>query len=117
MPTDLANDPHWLDGVRHFNAGRWWEAHEAWEHPWAQARGTSRDFLQALILLAAALHKRWAHGSTAHRNLYKADAYLARLPGVYAGVDLTALRAEVWAALHDPVRRPQVVAAPEGPAD
>ncbi|GHF64459.1 hypothetical protein HNQ07_004636 [Deinococcus metalli] len=98
-------------GAELFGAGQWWEAHEAWEEPWARAQGQERDFLQALILLAAALHKRWHHGSTAHRNLYKADAYLARLPRVYAGVDLGALREDVWAALHDPARRPQVLPA------
>ncbi|THF85702.1 DUF309 domain-containing protein [Deinococcus sp. KSM4-11] len=117
MPGDLRSEPAaWAAfqaGAEFFNAGHWWEAHEAWETPWAQATGEDRHFLQALILLAAALHKRWRHGSHTHRNLYKADAYLARLPGVYAGVDLIALRAEVWAALHDPGRRPQVISQVE----
>ncbi|WP_309572384.1 DUF309 domain-containing protein [Deinococcus sp.] len=121
MSGDLRSQPEawaaFLAGAALFNAGQWWEAHEVWEVPWAQADGERRHFLQALILLAAALHKRWHHGSTTHRNLYKADAYLARLPGVYVGVDLSMLRAEMWAALHDPDLRPQVVSRPPDSAD
>ena len=79
MDADLFLDAGWQEGVRQFNAGQWWEAHEAWEGPWARAQGEERAFLQALILLAAALHKRWHHGSLSGRNLTKADAYLARL--------------------------------------
>ena len=89
-----------------FNAGKWWEAHEAWEAPWQRATGAERHFIQALILLAAALHKRWHHGSLTHRNYHKAERHLAQLPAVYGGVNLAQLRAEVWAALHDPAQRP-----------
>ena len=68
-----------------------------------------RAFLGALILLAAALHKRWHHGSPNHRNYHKAARYLDALPAHYGGVDLSRLRAEVWAALHDPALRPRVL--------
>lgn len=99
-------------GLRHgaelFGAGEWWEAHEAWEAEWLRAGGDERRFVQALILLAAALHKRWKMGSLTHRNFGKAQVYLDTLPGHYGGVDLVALRADVWAALHDPGLRPQL---------
>ncbi len=94
-------------GAALFARGEWWEAHEAWERPWLTARGDDRAFLQALILLAAALHKRWAHGSLTHRNYGKALRYLDALPGEYAGVDLARLRADVWDALQGP-SRPEV---------
>lgn len=100
--------PELQAGARLFNAGEWWEAHEAWEAVWARATGPERTFVQALILLAAALHKRWHHGSLAHRNFYKAERYLDLLPGEYGGVDLRALREEVRAALEEPGRRPQL---------
>ena len=34
-----------LEGARLFNAGAYWEAHEAWEIPWnaARARGDTRQ--------------------------------------------------------------------------
>ncbi|QFP76881.1 DUF309 domain-containing protein [Deinococcus sp. AJ005] len=95
-------------GAALFNLGQWWEAHEAWEELWLEATGQERAFLQALILLAAALHKRWHHGSLTGRNFHKAVKYLDALPDEYGGVDLVRLRAEVWEALHMPDVFPQV---------
>ena len=43
-------------GVEHFNAMRFWEAHEAWEELWLGAEGDLVDFYQGLIQLAAAYH-------------------------------------------------------------
>lgn len=100
--------PELQAGARLFNAGHWWEAHEAWEARWLLSHGDERAFLSALILLAAALHKRWAHGSLTHRNFDKADKYLLALPAHYGGVNLTNLRGEVWAALQQPDLRPQL---------
>lgn len=95
-------------GVTLFNAGHWWEAHEAWETLWLPARDEERAFYQALILLAAALHKRWHHGSLTHRNYHKARRYLQTLPDEYRGVNLRQLSADVWTGLHDPERRPRI---------
>ncbi|AWN24405.1 DUF309 domain-containing protein [Deinococcus irradiatisoli] len=100
--------PEWRAGARLFNAGQWWEAHEAWEERWKAAQGDERACLQALILLAASLHKRWAHGSLTHRNYDKAQKYLGALPARYGGIDLEALNGEVWAALHQAGLRPQL---------
>jgi uncharacterized protein len=46
----------YLHGIDLFNHGYYWEAHEAWEQAWHAAgrRGTTADFLKALIKLAAA---------------------------------------------------------------
>ena len=101
-------DPELRRGAALFNAGRWWDAHEAWEEVWRVSSGEQRAFVQALILLAAALHKRWDHGSLAHRNFYKAENYLDTLPGSYGGVDLRALRQAVWEALETEGMHPQL---------
>ena len=45
-----------LEGVSLFNAGQFWEAHEAWEARWLQSDGDEKRFLQGLIQLAAAYH-------------------------------------------------------------
>ncbi|GGK41589.1 hypothetical protein GCM10008955_39250 [Deinococcus malanensis] len=109
-PSTHGNQEAWTSGVALFNAGHWWEAHEAWEPLWLQAAGAERHFLQGVILLAAALHKRWVHGSLTHRNYHKALRHLEQLPPGYAartrGIDVARLRHEVWEALHDPARRP-----------
>ncbi len=102
-------------GAELFNAGHWWEAHEAWEAEWLRAAGPERQYIQALILLAAALHKRWAHGSLAHRNFFKAAKYLEALPADYGGTDLARLRREVWEALNQAGLRPQLLAPAEAP--
>jgi len=98
--------PELHEGARLFNDGRYWEAHEAWEDVWRTAAGQERAFVQALILLAAALHKRWEHGSLTARNYHKAVKYLSALPEVYDGVNLTALAHDVNRALSDRAFRP-----------
>ncbi len=40
-----------------FNAGRYFEAHEAWEEAWRVERGDVRLLLQGLIQIAAGCHK------------------------------------------------------------
>lgn len=101
-------EPDLIAGARLFNAGEWWEAHEAWEAVWMTATGERRMFVQALILLAAALHKRWKHGSLAGRNFIKAQVYLRRLPAEYGGVNLVQLEADVAAALEQAGVLPQL---------
>ena len=62
--------------MRHFQEGRYFEAHEVLEEAWRKAEGEERCFLQGLILLAAALHR----GKGGVRNLRKAEAKLSGLP-------------------------------------
>lgn len=45
----------WKQGVALFNAGRFWEAHEALETVWRRAPAAQRDHWQGLIQAAAAL--------------------------------------------------------------
>lgn len=51
---NLADDPTFQQGISLFNAGYYWESHEAWEHLWHAAgrRGPVADLLKALIQLA-----------------------------------------------------------------
>jgi predicted metal-dependent hydrolase len=43
-----------------FNAGRYFEAHEAWEEAWRAESGPRRRALQGLIQVAAGYHKAFA---------------------------------------------------------
>ncbi|HIH52893.1 MAG TPA: DUF309 domain-containing protein [Candidatus Poseidoniaceae archaeon] len=52
---------HFDEGRQEFDAGRWWEAHEAWEEAWVSMKSrqaASRDILllQGLIQCAALLY-------------------------------------------------------------
>jgi uncharacterized protein len=106
-----------LEGARLFNAGEYWEAHEAWEVPWnaAKARGDAAEasYIQGLILLAAAIHKRrhYANLEGGRRNFEKATRRFEGLSPTHSardGFDLEALKLEVKAALEDDGLRPQL---------
>ncbi|AFZ68518.1 DUF309 domain-containing protein [Deinococcus peraridilitoris] len=101
------------EGARLFNEGRYWEAHEAWEAFWRTATGNERIYVQSLILLAAALHKRWVHGRLTRRNYEKALRYLSALPDEFDGVRLQVLAREVEEALEDCRVRPRLPLLPE----
>src|SRR6059058_753307 len=55
-PDSWPTNRTYLYGIDLFNAGYFWEAHEAWESLWhvAGRRGRIADFLKGLIKLAAA---------------------------------------------------------------
>jgi hypothetical protein len=55
-PADAADPGLFRRGVELFDAGYYWEAHEAWEALWHAAgrRGPTADVLRGLIKLAAA---------------------------------------------------------------
>jgi len=100
----------WESGVKLFEAGEYWEAHEALEPLWLAADGLDKRFYGGLILLAAALHKARTMGSArgGRRNYAKALAHLALVPDVYGGVDVRGLEARVHAALRDPTLLPPI---------
>lgn len=114
-------DDAWARTVELFEAGAYWEAHEALEPLWLEARGLERSFSSGVILLAAALHKARAMGTPrgGRRNFAKALAHLAVVPDDYRGVDVRELEARVHRALQDPDDRPRwpgaVPAAEAGP--
>ena len=65
-PDEWRTCPAYLWGIDLFNAGYYWEAHEAWEAVWHAAgrTGVMADFAKALIKLAAACVK--ARGGRPH---------------------------------------------------
>ena len=55
--ADPASDARLDDGIRLFNAGEHWHAHEAWEPLWMGLEGDDKLFVQGLIMAAAMLHQ------------------------------------------------------------
>jgi uncharacterized protein len=89
-------------GARLFDDGRYWDAHEAWEERWRiETREGPRLFLQGLIQIAAAFHKKLVVGDaeSAARLREKARAKLDAVASdgswspALLGVDLDELRA------------------------
>jgi hypothetical protein len=105
-------------GAELFNTGDYWEAHEAWESPWnaAKARGDliEANYIQGLILLAAAIHKR-RHYHSPHGGMLNYAKALRRLQDVsleyvlqHDGIHLDQLKIDVRHALEDDTLRPQL---------
>lgn len=70
-PAHWEDSREYLHGIRLFNGGYYWEAHEAWEGLWHAAgrRGPIADLLKALIKLAAAgvkVRERQSSGVATH---------------------------------------------------
>lgn len=84
------------EGLALFNAGRFFEAHEAWESAWLREKGPRRALLQGLILVAAGWLKRDAGRAEGAQTLFtRALARLEALPPGFEGVDVGALVPEV----------------------
>ena len=81
--------PQYLEGIEHFNAGRYFDAHEVWEEIWLRSSGATKLFYQMLIQAAVALHHyergnaRGARGM--HANVVEK---LSRLPSFFMSLNL-----------------------------
>lgn len=94
--ADAATDPagHFARGVAHFNAGEYWEAHEAWEALWLEAYDDHKRWLQGLIQYAAALFhfERGFFASGFQRLMHTATEKVAGYDGTTHGMDWPALQ-------------------------
>ncbi len=89
-------EPRLLEGARLFNAGAFFESHEAWESLWHEVEGEERELLQGLIQLAAAYHHAHQGNDTGARYLYRRGrARVARWEPAHAGMAITAFLALV----------------------
>jgi predicted metal-dependent hydrolase len=88
--------PAFVDGVALFNAGRFFEAHEAFEELLDDVEEDDRwDLLVALIQVAVGYHK-WTSGHPgAARMLGLGLEKLAAFPDAAWGIDVGSLRARV----------------------
>ncbi|MBF8247350.1 MAG: hypothetical protein HW374_150 [Bacteroidetes bacterium] len=82
------------EGVELFNRGKFWEAHEAWEHIWREREEESRIFFQGIIQAAAAFHLVFENPrpAGARNNCEKALAILEVFPVRFLGIDVDELR-------------------------
>jgi predicted metal-dependent hydrolase len=84
-------------GVELFNAGRFFEAHEAWEEVWRSTTPEPKDLLQGLIQVAVAMvhHLERGRPEVARRVLAKGRRRVERWRPAALGIDLEALLAAV----------------------
>ncbi len=90
-------------GIALFNAGKFFEAHEAWERVWLRSSGEEKIFYQGLIQAAAALLHAERGNPIGARSMYaKARAKLDPLPAEYRGIALGELRSALRQVLAPP---------------
>lgn len=86
----------YIEGIRLFNRGRFWHAHEQWEVCWLGTDEPDNTFYKGIIQAAGALY-HWQKGNPRglHRNWAKSRAKLLALPTPYMGLDLRAFVANM----------------------
>jgi predicted metal-dependent hydrolase len=89
------------EGLRLYNAGDYFTAHEAWESVWLTAPQPEKLFLQALIQVTVAFHHLSRNNPLgATRLLTAALRKLKPLPPNFANLDVALLRDDIRAHLH-----------------
>ncbi|MBW3582884.1 MAG: DUF309 domain-containing protein [Euryarchaeota archaeon] len=93
-------DPRYLEGVRCFNRGEWFEAHEVLEDLWREDQGPTRSYWQGLIQAAVAL-EHWRRGNPrgARSQWGQAQAHLVRYAPHHEGLDVAAFIAAMEACM------------------
>lgn len=80
------------EGIRLFNSGQFFEAHEALETVWLKSEGHRKVFLQGLIQVAAAFHHYVHHNRVGFRSLLaKGSVKLDSVGAEAEGIDLAGL--------------------------
>jgi predicted metal-dependent hydrolase len=81
------------EGITLFNAGKFFECHEAWEEVWKRSAGEEKLFYQGIIQAAVAILHAQRGNLTGAASLYaKASAKLDHLPSQHMGIELGELR-------------------------
>jgi predicted metal-dependent hydrolase len=94
-------------GIIFFNAGRYFEAHEAWEDMWRETRGPLRFFYQGLVQAAVGLH-HLGRGNLngARAQLTKSLSKLEQYPATFSGIDNLRLTGDLRSVLESMTPRP-----------
>lgn len=88
--------PEVLEGARLFNAGEWFEAHEAWEGHWGKGDARERSATLGLIKAAVALHHLAAGNDAGFQwQAEKGVAALRAGAGAFPALGLDALADEL----------------------
>lgn len=85
--------PQAREGLRHFNAREYFEAHEALENAWKAEEGEAKDLYRGILQVAVAyLHLTRRNYAGAVKVYERSKRWLAGLPAVCKGVNVQRLR-------------------------
>jgi predicted metal-dependent hydrolase len=96
-----SNHPDLHRGIELFNAGRFYEAHEALEDVWRESTGERKLFLQGLVQLAVGFHHYTMDNVVGAESVLKRGlGNLVAYPDECEGIDVRVLQANVqdWIA-------------------
>jgi uncharacterized protein len=84
------------EGLRLYDAGEFFAAHEAWESVWLTAQEPEKTFLQGLIQVAAAFHHLQRDNRLGTARLLRAAlGRLERFPAYFGGISVDLLRHDI----------------------
>jgi predicted metal-dependent hydrolase len=84
------------EGLRLYEAGEFFTAHEAWESVWLGSPEPEKTFLQGLIQVSAAFHHLQRNNPLGAMLLLQAALRrLDRYPACFGGISLTLLRHDI----------------------
>lgn len=105
--------PQYLRGIEHFNAGRYFDAHEVWEEIWLHSSGDTKVFYQMLIQAAVGLHHYERGNARGARGMHdNVVEKLSRLPSVFMSLDLVDFSRRFKASLAELMERNDEAAPP-----
>ena len=89
------------EGLRRYDAGEFFTAHEAWETVWLEAQEPARTFLQGLIQVTAAFHHlRRNNPLGTERLLHAALRRLEPYPTCFGGISVATLCSDIRELIH-----------------
>jgi uncharacterized protein len=110
--TDFANDtcneplhPRAAEGLRLFNAGEYFEAHEALEDAWNAEKGKVRELYRGILQIAVVyLHITRRNYNGAIKVYARSQKWVREWPAICRGIHVEELRRDAEAAITE-VRR------------
>ena len=84
------------EGLRRYQEGEFFAAHEAWESVWLEAQEPEKTFLQGLIQVTAAFYHLQRNNPRGTAQLLRAAlGRLDRYPACFGGISVVLLRNDI----------------------
>jgi len=97
--------PQAVEGMHLFNAGEYFEAHEALEIAWNEEKGKVRDLYRGILQIAVVyLHIRRGNYNGAIKVYDRSQKWMKDWPAVCRGIQVEALRRDAEAVMQEVLR-------------
>jgi hypothetical protein len=107
-PTPFPHDcegelhPRAIEGIRLFNAGEYWKAHEALEDAWLDETGEIRNLYRGILQAGVTyLHIQRGNYKGAIKVYNRCQRWLTPFPGNYQGINVNQIREDLDTAIFE----------------